>query len=95
MLRRRSCFTPTKAAWAPSKGLTGSDFKANWDVDLGVTYIPWDSLADVDLDELSEGGVIDDDTLPEHMKSACFSLTLHSYTLTTRSRVSKHSGARK
>ncbi|ESO89201.1 hypothetical protein LOTGIDRAFT_183199, partial [Lottia gigantea] len=42
-----------------------------WDVDLGVTYIPWNKLPS-DLHQLVEGGDIDPETLPEHLKDMKF-----------------------
>ena len=58
-----------KAAWAPGTGVKESNFKANWDVDMGVTYVPWDDLPTVNIDALAVGGMVDGDSLPEHMKS--------------------------
>jgi len=58
-----------KAAWAPGTGVKESNFKANWDVDMGVTYVPWEELQSVNIDALAVGGMIDNDSLPEHMKS--------------------------
>ena len=61
--------SPLKAAWAPGTGVKESNFKANWDVDMGVTYVPWDDLPTVNIDALAVGGMVDGDSLPEHMKS--------------------------
>ena len=58
-----------KAAWAPGKGVKESgNFKEYWDVDLGVTYLPKEKLPG-DLTALAEGGMIDDETLPDQLKS--------------------------
>ncbi|TRY83123.1 hypothetical protein DNTS_020642 [Danionella cerebrum] len=51
-----------KIAWALNKGIK-SDFKQYWDVELGVTYIPWSKLKLEDLDVFREGGMLDPDTL--------------------------------
>jgi len=41
-------------------------------VDFGVSYIPWAKLTrDSDLDALEEGGMIDEETVPERIKSKC------------------------
>ncbi|KAF5273429.1 hypothetical protein FQA39_LY07446 [Lamprigera yunnana] len=56
-------------AWAPGKGVKGKDLKDYWEVDLGVSYIPWSKLKpDMDLELLEEGGMIDEDTMPAWLK---------------------------
>ncbi|XP_050390405.2 SR-related and CTD-associated factor 4 [Patella vulgata] len=60
-----------KVAWAPGFGVKGPQYKQMWDVDLGVTYIPWDKLPQ-DVPQLVEGGDIDTETLPEHLKGLKF-----------------------
>ena len=55
-----------QAAWATNKGVKESAYKDLWDVELGVTYIPWDQMP-IELENLSEGGVVDDETLPSHI----------------------------
>ena len=45
-------------------------WKDYWDVDLGVSYIPIDKLdPQVNMALLEEGGMFDDDTMPEWMKT--------------------------
>ncbi|KAL3881817.1 hypothetical protein ACJMK2_028209 [Sinanodonta woodiana] len=56
-----------KTAYAPGIGIKESEFKDLWEVDLGATYISWDSLPE-DLSPFLEGGIIDEDSLPEHLK---------------------------
>uniref|UniRef100_A0A1Y1L5G9 RRM domain-containing protein n=1 Tax=Photinus pyralis TaxID=7054 RepID=A0A1Y1L5G9_PHOPY len=57
-------------AWAPGKGVKGKDLKDYWEVDLGVSYIPWSKLKqDMDIELLEEGGMIDEDTMPAWMKT--------------------------
>lgn len=56
-----------QVAWAPGIGVKESEFRDRWDVDVGATYIMWDKLPD-DLTPLIGGGIIDEDTLPEHLK---------------------------
>ncbi|KAF7989878.1 hypothetical protein HCN44_008552 [Aphidius gifuensis] len=54
-------------AWAPGKGVKGKEWKDYWEVELGVSYIPWNKLNNVterDLELLEEGGMIDEDTIP-------------------------------
>ncbi|XP_070567697.1 SR-related and CTD-associated factor 4-like [Ptychodera flava] len=58
-----------KMTWATNKGIKGNTYKKYWEVDLGVTYIPWEKLPkDTDLDSLSEGGMIDKETLPPELQ---------------------------
>ncbi|XP_064413499.1 SR-related and CTD-associated factor 4 isoform X2 [Latimeria chalumnae] len=51
-----------KIAWALNKGIK-PDIKQYWDVDLGVTYIPWDKVKPEELASFCEGGILDNDTL--------------------------------
>nr|XP_015817144.2 SR-related and CTD-associated factor 4 [Nothobranchius furzeri] len=51
-----------KIAWALNKGIK-PEFKQFWDVELGVTYIPWSKVKEDQLEELQEGGMLDVDTL--------------------------------
>lgn len=59
-----------KMAWAPGKGVKGKDYKDYWEVELGVSYVPLEKVpANADaLDFIEEGGFIDDESLPEHLK---------------------------
>lgn len=71
-------------AWAPGKGMKGKEFKDYWEVELGSSYIPHSKLADdVDLDLLEEGGMIDDDTVPEKLQGMgweyCIIVCLFTY----------------
>ena len=57
-------------AWAPGKGVKGKEWKDYWEVEHGVSYIPWSKLSrDCDLDALEEGGMVDEETVPEWIKS--------------------------
>ncbi|KAK7107345.1 SR-related and CTD-associated factor 4-like [Littorina saxatilis] len=58
-----------RVAWAPNIGVKESAFKDQWDVELGVTYIPWSRMP-ADLMPLLNGATLDEDTLPEHLKGA-------------------------
>ncbi|KAL7390801.1 hypothetical protein ABVT39_028066 [Epinephelus coioides] len=51
-----------KIAWALNKGIK-SEFKQYWDVEMGVTYIPWSKIKESQVEELKEGGILDVDTL--------------------------------
>ncbi|XP_063812473.1 SR-related and CTD-associated factor 4 isoform X2 [Pseudophryne corroboree] len=51
-----------KIAWALNKGIK-AEYKQYWDVDIGVTYIPWNKVKPEDLVSFCEGGMLDDDTL--------------------------------
>lgn len=58
-----------RVAWAPGIGVKESSFRDMWDVELGVTYIPWNKLP-ADMSQLLEGGVIDEESLPEHLQGS-------------------------
>lgn len=49
-------------AWALNKGIK-AEFKQYWDVEMGVTYVPWSKIREDHLEELKEGGTLDVDTL--------------------------------
>ncbi|XP_075718804.1 SR-related and CTD-associated factor 8 isoform X2 [Rhinoderma darwinii] len=51
-----------KIAWALNKGVK-TEYKQFWDVELGVTYIPWEKVKLDDLDDFAEGGMIDQETV--------------------------------
>lgn len=62
-------------SWAAGKGVKSKEWKDYWDIDLGVSYIPWNKLqANTDFEAMEEGGMIDEDAMPgwlkEKMKSA-------------------------
>ncbi|XP_072471102.1 SR-related and CTD-associated factor 4 isoform X2 [Notamacropus eugenii] len=56
-----------KIAWALNKGIK-ADYKQYWDVELGVTYIPWDKVKPEDLESFCEGGMLDNETLNPEWK---------------------------
>lgn len=49
-------------AWAMNKGV-GGRFKKYWNMDLGVTYVPWEKLKETEIVALREGAVLDQETL--------------------------------
>lgn len=51
-----------KIAWAMNKGV-GGRFKKYWNMELGVTYVPWQKLKDTEVVALQEGAVLDQETL--------------------------------
>ncbi|XP_053566951.1 SR-related and CTD-associated factor 8 isoform X2 [Bombina bombina] len=51
-----------KIAWALNKGVK-AEYKQFWDVDLGITYIPWEKVKLDDLNDFAEGGMIDQETV--------------------------------
>ncbi|XP_041850790.1 SR-related and CTD-associated factor 4-like isoform X2 [Melanotaenia boesemani] len=53
---------PVKIAWALNKGIK-SAHKKFWDVEQGVTYIPWSKVKVEELESYREGGVLDAETL--------------------------------
>lgn len=56
------CIYLVQIAWALNKGVK-QEYKQFWDVDLGVTYIPWEKVKLDDLDGFAEGGIIDQETV--------------------------------
>ncbi|XP_077466847.1 SR-related and CTD-associated factor 4-like isoform X2 [Stigmatopora argus] len=58
-----------KVAWAFNKGLKRTH-KKFWDVDQGVTYIPWDQVKGDELESYQDGGMLDPDTLKEEWKKS-------------------------
>lgn len=49
--------------------MKGKEYKDYWEVDVGASYIPYNKLSnDVDLETLEEGGMIDEETVPEHLQ---------------------------
>ncbi|XP_061902748.1 SR-related and CTD-associated factor 4-like [Entelurus aequoreus] len=58
-----------KIAWALNKGIK-ADLKEYWNVELGVTYVPWSKVREDQLEELKEGGVLDGDTLSPEWSTA-------------------------
>ncbi|XP_071352742.1 SR-related and CTD-associated factor 4-like isoform X1 [Trachinotus anak] len=60
---------PVKIAWALNKGIK-SAHKKFWDVDRGVTYIPWSKVKVEELESYREGGMLDADTLNPEWKNA-------------------------
>ncbi|KAI3354091.1 hypothetical protein L3Q82_018640 [Scortum barcoo] len=64
---------PVKIAWALNKGIK-SAHKKFWDVERGVTYIPWSKVKLDELESYREGGILDPETLnPEWNNSKDFS----------------------
>lgn len=63
-------------AWALNKGVK-QEYKQFWDVDLGVTYIPWEKVKLDDLDGFAEGGIIDQETVNDGEKMHIYSLFFH------------------
>ncbi|CAF1420059.1 unnamed protein product [Adineta ricciae] len=61
---------PIKIAWGMSKGVKDR-FKHYWDSEHGCTYIPYTELKDIsNLQTISEGGTIDEASMPPALKSA-------------------------
>lgn len=63
-------------AWALNKGIK-SELKQYWDVELGVTYIPWSKIREVQLEELKEGGILDVETLAPGKEKMCNFIEYH------------------
>ena len=61
---------PPQIAWAPGQCMKEKQWKDYWDVELGVSYIPFDKLdPQIDMTVLEDGGMFDEETMPEWMKS--------------------------
>ncbi|XP_053729259.1 SR-related and CTD-associated factor 4-like [Synchiropus splendidus] len=58
---------PVKIAWALNKGIKQAHKKL-WDVERGVTYIPWSKVKVDELESYREGGMFDPDTLSPEWK---------------------------
>lgn len=56
-------------SWATGKGVKSKEWKDYWELDLGVSYIPWNKIDETtDFEVLEEGGMFDEDSLPEWLK---------------------------
>ncbi|XP_026148618.1 SR-related and CTD-associated factor 4-like [Mastacembelus armatus] len=60
---------PVKIAWALNKGIK-SAHKKFWDVEQGVTYIPWSKVKCEELESYREGGMLDMETLNPEWNNA-------------------------
>uniref|UniRef100_A0A2S2Q540 Protein SCAF8 n=2 Tax=Sipha flava TaxID=143950 RepID=A0A2S2Q540_9HEMI len=61
---------PMTIAWAPGQAMKDKEWKDYWEIDDGVSYIPWEKLnKEIDYDELEIGGMLDEDTMPEWLKT--------------------------
>ncbi|XP_050548466.1 SR-related and CTD-associated factor 8-like, partial [Daktulosphaira vitifoliae] len=48
---------PMTIAWAPGQAMKDKEWKDYWEIEDGVSYIPWEKLnKDIDYDELEVGG---------------------------------------
>lgn len=57
-------------SWATGKGVKSKEWKDYWEVDLGVSYIPWAKISHgTDFEALEEGGMFDEDSMPEWLKA--------------------------
>lgn len=65
------CASLIQIAWALNKGVK-QEYKQFWDVDLGVTYIPWEKVKLDDLDGFAEGGIIDQETVNDGKRKGAF-----------------------
>ena len=52
-----------QVSWAPGIGIKKSPFKKLFDEHKGVTYIPWAKMPS-SMESLTEGGMIDEASLP-------------------------------
>uniref|UniRef100_A0A8D0HIE8 SR-related CTD associated factor 8 n=1 Tax=Sphenodon punctatus TaxID=8508 RepID=A0A8D0HIE8_SPHPU len=72
-----------KIAWALNKGVK-TEYKQFWDVDLGVSYIPWEKVKLDDLDGFAEGGMIDQETVNTEWETVRSSETVKETVQTTQ-----------
>lgn len=62
-------------SWAAGKGVKSKEWKDYWDIELGVSYVPWDKLGkNSDLEALEEGGMFDEDSMPQWLKEKILQL---------------------
>ncbi|NXJ98068.1 SCAF8 protein, partial [Corythaixoides concolor] len=73
-----------KIAWALNKGVK-TEYKQFWDVDLGVSYIPWEKVKLDDLEGFAEGGMIDQETVNTEWETARSAEAAKESTQTTQS----------
>ena len=68
-VRVRVAITTLQVAWAPGLGIKGDSMKIFWNVQLGVSYIPWEKITagELSLSALSAGCAIDPSSLPPGM----------------------------
>ncbi|XP_050534314.1 SR-related and CTD-associated factor 4-like isoform X2 [Daktulosphaira vitifoliae] len=60
---------PMTIAWAPGQAMKDKEWKDYWEIEDGVSYIPWEKLnKDIDYDELEVGGMLDEETMPDWLK---------------------------
>lgn len=63
-------------SWAAGKGVKSKEWKDYWDIDLGVSYIPWNKINNLtDFEALEEGGMFDEDSMPQWIKDKINSKT--------------------
>lgn len=56
-------------SWAAGKGVKSKEWKDFWELDLGVSYVPWLKLDNnTDFESLEEGGMFDEDSMPTWLK---------------------------
>lgn len=51
--------------------MKGKEFKDYWEVEVGCSYVPFHKLitmSSIDLDNLEEGGMIDEETVPDWLR---------------------------
>lgn len=67
--------------------MKGREWKDYWEVEFGVSYIPWNKLTrDTDYDLLEEGGMLDQETMPDWLKgtflsNSCINVLLQIYAI--------------
>ena len=60
--------------------MKGKEYKDYWDNDAGVSFIPHRILNEkTDLTVFDEGGVIDEDSIPEHLRGMWASMLMESF----------------
>lgn len=55
-------------AWAPGRGVKSPTFRSFWNLEEGVSFVPWDKIKqEEELVELGDGSWIDPSTCPPGM----------------------------
>ena len=63
------CCVCVQVAWAPGRGVKGPAYQSCWDLDHGVSFIPWEKLKSTsDVENVCEGGWVDPATLPHGLR---------------------------
>ncbi|KAI5098614.1 splicing factor, arginine/serine-rich 15 isoform X1 [Silurus meridionalis] len=63
MVHRQDAYTALSKLCRGNMKINHKSFKKYWNMELGVTYVPWEKLKDTEISALREGAVLDQETL--------------------------------